>query len=175
MFSVTGTHFRIWEWWRNVSPGMSMGSLSLAELSAQTNSAFPVCDYEKCPLWSAKSLKKPLPWKYLVCLSSWLKFSPFNSLAHTHTCAPWLKDGKHPSSPSAGIQRKSWGFILYSEWFSSTFVSFFFCFSIRERWNINVGSLCWCVLLLWALWPSERSCCVNSRDGKMHFIFLVYV
>lgn len=61
------------------------------------------CDQQK------KLKKKSLPWKYLGCLSLWLKFSPFSDLTHTHTCAPWLK---HPSSPRAGLQTKSWAFIL---------------------------------------------------------------
>lgn len=110
-----------------------------------------------------KNLKKPLPWKCLGYLSSWLKFSPFND------CALWLKEYKHPSFPWSGLQRNSWGFILRG-FFPPIYIFFSLSFWLR-----NAEILMWCVLLLWALWPSERSRCVNSRDGKMHFIFLVYV
>lgn len=174
MYWVTGTHFRILEWWRNVGPGMSTGSLALAELSAQTNSAFPVCGYEKCPLWSAQNIKKTLAmemsWLFIF-MAEVVPIQWFNS--HTYFCS--VTQGVQTFFLSLSwTPEKELG--LYSGGFFPTFISFFFLsFSLREHWNINVGSLCWCVLLLWALWPSERSCCVNSRNGKRHFIFLVYV
>lgn len=96
----------------------------------------------KMSLVISKNVKKPLPWKCLGCLSSWLKFSPFNGLTHTHTCALWLKECKHPSSPWA---EKELG--LYSGGFFH-FYLFFFSLSHWENteifmWGVCVGVCCY--------------------------------
>lgn len=120
----------------------------------------------KMSLVISKNVKKPLPWKCLGCLSSWPKFSPFNGLTHTHTCALWLKECKHPSSPWA---EKELG--LYSGGFFHFYFFFFSLFLTERTLKYSCGEsvlVCVATLSLVTLW--EVMLCQRQRwKNALHF------